>query len=261
MLLRGGIFAPMGRMRAPLPLASGAASGYDVATKSHPSEAIVSETDSFIEEVTEEVRRDKLFAFFRKYGWIAILAVVLIVGGAAYNEWRKARETAAAQAFGDAIMQALEAKTPEARAAALARVSPGRPEGKVVRDLLVAGAKVDGGDTKGALEILDAIGADATQPDIYRQLATFKAVVLRGKSMDKKERLAVLDELAKAGNPFRVAALEQKALAYYEYGNNDKAITVLRTILEEPDATQGLLQRAQQLIVALGGTLDPATGG
>ena len=31
----------------------------------------MSNPDSFIEEVTEEVRRDKLFALFRKYGWIA----------------------------------------------------------------------------------------------------------------------------------------------------------------------------------------------
>ena len=44
----------------------------------------MSETDSFIDEVTEEVRRDKLFALFRKYGWIGIAAVLLIVGGAAW---------------------------------------------------------------------------------------------------------------------------------------------------------------------------------
>ena len=45
---------------------------------------------SFIDEVTEEVRRDRLFAAFRKYGWIGLLLVILVVGGAAYNEWSKA---------------------------------------------------------------------------------------------------------------------------------------------------------------------------
>ncbi|KKK62940.1 hypothetical protein LCGC14_2999320, partial [marine sediment metagenome] len=75
----------------------------------------MSNTDSFIDEVTEEVRRERLFGFLRRYGWIAVLAVVLIVGGAAYNEWRNASERAEAQAFGDALLAALEADSPEAR--------------------------------------------------------------------------------------------------------------------------------------------------
>ena len=67
----------------------------------------VSDTDSFIDEVTEEVRRDQLFALFRKYGWIGILAIVLIVGGASWSEWRKAQAEAKAQAFGDALVAAM----------------------------------------------------------------------------------------------------------------------------------------------------------
>lgn len=45
----------------------------------------MSDTDSFIEEVTEEVRRDRLFGLMRRYGWIAVLAVLLLVGGTAYR--------------------------------------------------------------------------------------------------------------------------------------------------------------------------------
>ena len=40
----------------------------------------MSDTDSFIDEVTEEVKRDRLFATMRKYGWIAVLIVLLLVG-------------------------------------------------------------------------------------------------------------------------------------------------------------------------------------
>ncbi len=68
----------------------------------------LSNPDSFIDEVTEEVRRDRLFAMFRKYGWIGVLAVVAIVGGAAYTEWSKARSEARAQAFGDAVLDAVD---------------------------------------------------------------------------------------------------------------------------------------------------------
>ena len=45
----------------------------------------MSDTDSFIEEVTEEVRRDQLYKYVRKYGWIAIALVVGVVGGIEQN--------------------------------------------------------------------------------------------------------------------------------------------------------------------------------
>ena len=70
----------------------------------------MSNTDSFIEEVTEEVRRERLYKMFRRYGWIGITAVVLLVGGAAWNEWNKAQKAAEAQALGDAILVAAEAR-------------------------------------------------------------------------------------------------------------------------------------------------------
>ncbi|MGR3466542.1 MAG: hypothetical protein ACU0CI_01575, partial [Shimia sp.] len=69
----------------------------------------MSETDSFIAEVDEEVRRDRMMGYLRRYGWIAVLLILIIVGGTAYNEWSKARSEASAQATGDALTAALEA--------------------------------------------------------------------------------------------------------------------------------------------------------
>ena len=45
----------------------------------------MSDTYSFIDEVTEEVRRDRLFGYFRRYGWIPAVIIVALVGGTAYN--------------------------------------------------------------------------------------------------------------------------------------------------------------------------------
>lgn len=217
----------------------------------------MSETDSFIEEVTEEVRRDKLFAFFRKYGWIAILSVILLVGGAAFNEWQKASQRAAAQALGDAVIAANALLDATARADALAAIEGNDAETRAVLRLLEAAERV-ADDPKAALGILDQLSADTKAPEIYRDLASLKAVAIRGNEMNKDQRLAALAALSKAGSPFRAVALEQTALAYVDFGNNDKAIEILLMILDEPDATQGLIQRVQQLIVALGGTLPGA---
>ena len=52
----------------------------------------VSDTDSFIDEVSEEIRREKLFKTFRKYGWIGVALVVIVVGGTGYREYSRAAE-------------------------------------------------------------------------------------------------------------------------------------------------------------------------
>jgi len=218
----------------------------------------VSETDSFIEEVTEEVRRDRLFALYRKYGWIAGVVVVLVVGAASYNEYRKHSERQAAEAFGNTIMQALSNADVAKRAEAIKLVGTDDAAAKPFLAMLQAAVDAENSDRAAALALLDGLANDAATAEPYRSLAKLKAVILRGADQDRAARLAILDELSAAGNPFRPLAMEQKALALYEFGNNQDAIALLLQILDEPGISQDLLRRTQQLIVALGGTLPNA---
>ncbi|MCB2093713.1 MAG: tetratricopeptide repeat protein [Rhodobacteraceae bacterium] len=218
----------------------------------------MSETDSFIEEVTEEVRRDRLFALMRKYGWIGILLVVLIVGGAAYSEWQKAHARASAEAFGDAVMAAMAEDDPAARIAALNAVSADSGSRKAVLEMLAASEAVTNDDREGALAKLNAVIADTTVPDSLRQLAELKSVILAGDAMAPDERGKLLDALAAPGAPFRPLAMEQQALSLIGAGDSDGAVALLRQILEEPDVTAGLRRRTTQLIVALGADPDTA---
>ena len=214
----------------------------------------MSDTDSFIDEVTEEVRRDRLFALMRKYGWIGILAVVLIVGGAAWNEWQKARAQASAESFGDAVTAAVQSDDP---AAALAGIATEGGQ-KAVVAFLGAAQAMEAEDAAGAAEALRAIAADASLPTSYRHLAQLKLILIAGDTMDVAERDAVLAEIATPGAPFRALALEQQALVLVAAGDTEAAIAALRALLLEPELTAGLQARASQLIVALGGNPDAA---
>ena len=217
----------------------------------------MSETDSFIDEVTEEVRRDRLFALFRRYGWIAGLVVVAIVGGAAWNEWRKASERAAAEAFGDAVLAAIAAPD---RAAALAGIAA-EGDRAAIRDLLLASVASEADDRAAALAALEAVAADPDLPAVYRDLARLKWVILSGPDLPAADRDAALDSLAAPGAPYRALALEQQALAQVSAGRTERAIEILQALRQDAAASAGLQRRAAQLIVALGGDVAPGEGG
>lgn len=222
----------------------------------------MSETDSFIDEVTEEVRRDRLFAMFRRYGWIGIATVFLIVGGAAWNEWTKARATAEARAFGGAVIAALGNDDATARRAALSSIPVEGAGDAVARKAMLGFIAADealrAGDRDEALARLDALAADTELDDIFRQMAQLKVVTLAGAGMEAAARDATLAALSAPGAPFRVLALEQQAIALMGAGKRDEALSTARAILQEPDVTPGLRRRVAQLIVVLGG--DPDAG-
>lgn len=211
----------------------------------------MSNPESFIDEVTEEVRRDRLFAAFRKYGWVAALAVAAIVGGAAWNEWQKSQAAARAQGFGDAMLDALDMGGVEERRAALAAL-PADGAQTALKSLMLASDPAE--DKATALAALDALIADAAQPEVYRDLATLRRVMVAGAEMPLADRRAALEAIAAPGRAFRPLAAEQLAYLLIEEGKTDAAIAALAALMQDQEAPQGLRSRAAQVITALGGT-------
>lgn len=212
----------------------------------------MSDTDSFIDEVTEEVRRDRLFGLMKRYGWIGIAAVVAIVGGSAAYEWNKARHDAAAQSYGDAVLAAMSADD-AVRTADLAAITAGSAGQIAVRDMLRASELVREKDTAGAVALLLGVAAQGELPASLRDLADLKAATIAGEGdMTAEARKAVFDRLAVPGNPYRALAMEGQALGLLAAGDEAAAIGVLQQILQEPNVTVGLRRRAGEVLVTLG---------
>ena len=218
---------------------------------------IVSDTDSFIDEVTEEVRRDRLFALVRKYGWIGVLAVLLLVGGAAWNEWRKAQDTAQAQALGDGLLTALTQDTPEAALAQLDQLPTDRAGATLVTGFAKAAQHLAAGDTQAAVAQFETLATDAQIAPAYRQLASFRALTLASTRSTAERRLG-FEALLQSTGILRLLAEEQLALLDIEEGNSDAAKERLYKIIADAETTAGLRRRAAQLIVALGGSVPQA---
>jgi len=213
---------------------------------------MLSESESFIEEVSDEVRRDKLFKIFKKYGWILALVVVSIVGGTAYNEWNKAQLETMARLHGD-LMQA-------ARAAgdvdALRPLTEGDAPLTVLAQFERSNILTAAGDTVGAVQALRAVTQNLDAPAIYTDLAWLKIIMLDGANMAENERNDAYERLTAPNGPYRLLAQEQRAMQYVRDGDIDAAKAELAKLLVDPSITPGLRNRAQQLIVALGGSLE-----
>lgn len=220
----------------------------------------MSQTDSFIDEVTEEVRRDRLFRLMRRYGWIAILAVLVLVGGAAWNEYRKAQVTRVAQQTGDAMIAALRENDPVKRGEMLAGLQSDNPGARAVAAFLTAGEQVESGEFDAAFATLSAVENTQDLPLIYRQLAAFKKLSIQGGKVDTETRRAGFEALIGPGSQVRMLAEEQLALIEIETGEHLAAIARLQAILSDAEATAGLRRRATQLIVSLGGVPEMIPG-
>lgn len=218
----------------------------------------MSNPDSFIEEVTEEVRRDRLFGLFRKYGWIGVLIVVGLVGGTIWTEWSKSRAEARAQAFGDAIIDALDHGAPDERREALAAI---RTDGAQTALLQLILASDPDEDRAATLAALDRVAVDATLQPTYRDLAVLRRVLVAGAEMPLADRRAALEGIAQPGRPYRPLASELLAYLLIEDGKLDEAIAAMTALMQDQEASGALRARLGQMVTALGGTVPDASAG
>ncbi len=214
----------------------------------------MSDTDSFIDEVTEEVRRDRLYGLLRRYGWIAVVVILLIVGGAAFSEYRKAQTRAAAEQLGDDIISALAANEASDRAASLSAIQTDDAGGQAILGMLTASAQANADDIDAAVATLGTISSNGDVPEVYRAIASFKALTLQAETLSPDDLRLQFEALAQPGAPMRLLAEEQLALIDLQSGDDAAAMDRLQRIFQDAEASGAIQQRVAQLIVALGGT-------
>jgi len=220
----------------------------------------MSDTDSFIEEVSEEVRRDRMFDLFRRYGWIAVAAVLLLVGGAAWNEWSRSQQQTQAEALGDAVVAALQLKDAAQRAAALQDIQSQTADGQAMVQLLSAAELAADDRASDALTQLAAVRENDEGQSIYRQIDAFKFLVIPNSGSSVEDRQSGLEALISSGSALRVLAEEQLALLDIELGNEADAVARLQRLLEDSEITPGVRRRVTQLITSLGATPGETLG-
>jgi len=213
----------------------------------------LSNNESFIQEVSEEVRRDRLYRILKKWGWIGIAVIVVLVGGASFNEWNKDSKMNSARNLGDRVLSAVGNKDSiELKDIETSNLSQDIFIKNLLSAILLSDNKLDA-SKKALEEIRDLPGITKT----YRELNAFKLglLVLKEDNLTGDERFSVFEGLVEPGSPFRLLAKEQQALLLIEQGKLELAIKALSEISVDSETTASLKRRVTQLRISLGG--DP----
>ena len=213
----------------------------------------MSNNESFIQEVSEEVRRDRLYRILKKWGWIGIAVIVALVGGASFNEWNKDSKMNSARNLGDRVLSAVSNKDPiELKEIETSNISQDIFIKNLLSAILLSDNKLDA-SKKALEEIRDLPSITKT----YRELNAFKLglLLLKEDNLTSDERFGVFEEFVEPGSPFRLLAKEQQALLLIEQGKLELAIKALSQISVDSETTASLKRRVTQLRISLGG--DP----
>lgn len=212
------------------------------------------QNEALIREVDDAVRQDDVLNFWKRYG--VLLGVVIVLGLAAFGGyliWQN-RQQQQAEAMAARFSQVLGGiaanKVDEPALAALSKADqPGYRAAALLTSAGIASAK---GDIKAAIATLGTIAGDASLPQAYRDLAIIRRTALEFDSLPPQAVIDRLKPFAEAGNPWFGSAGEMSALAYLKLGKPDLAGALLAAMAGDAAVPRTIQTRAAQLASSLG---------
>jgi len=213
-------------------------------------------SETFVREVDENLRRDRLRDAAKKYsGWL-IAAVVLFLGASGgYIYWqdyqRKQNEKAVeqlAQVFTEVSKG--QTQTAPARLDTLSK-----DHSKAVRASAGFGRAamaIEQNDPKLAIAKFRGMAEDTSLPRPFRDLALIRQTALEFDSLKPEEVIARMQPLTKPGAPWFGSAGELTAMALIKQGKKAEAGRLFAAIARDEQAPEPLRGRAVQMASSLG---------
>ena len=225
--------------------------------------------DSFLREVEEELRSDKLKAFWRRFAPFiiggAVLIVLLVAANEAWKWWRSSTAADASDRYYAAAGLAGNGDVDGAQAA-FAELAANGPEGyATLARFQEAALLAEQGNTEAAIAAYDALAAGLDRQRL-RELAYILGAYLAVDHLDAAAVEQRVGGLTGEGSPMRNSAREALGLAHYKAGDIEEARANFEAIAADPNAGQDMQLRAfvylEQLAstgVAVSATLTEAT--
>lgn len=212
----------------------------------------MSEDDSFIRQVNEDLRSDQMKSLWDRFGkvliGIAILIVLATAGTRGYQYWQETQASASGDAFLAALTLAREGDSEGALEALAKLESDGFGSYPVLARMKAASVKAEAGDFQEAISSFTVIGNDSGVPDAIREVARVRAAYLLVDHGSYEDVSGQVEALTTGSNPMRHSAREALGLAAYKAGNAQSAMDWFQMIVDDTQSPQSIVGRANILI-------------
>lgn len=212
--------------------------------------------DTFLKEVDENLRRDRMTDFFKSYGkWVAVAVVLFLaaVGGWIYWEERQNRASSDQSEQLHALLTDLSAGKTQTVPQRVAELEKSHSD--VVRasaTLTDAAVALEKNNRSAAIAKYRELASDEGLAQPFRDVATVRMTALEFDSLKPEEVIARLQPLAKAGNPWFGSAGEMTALALMKQNKNAEAGRMFAAIAADTQVPNSIRSRAVQVAGTLG---------
>lgn len=212
--------------------------------------------EAFLREVDDDLRRDRMEQFMKRYGaWLVVAVILFLVAVAGYLYWQK-KQQQKASAQSEELMAIYNDIGAGKTDAAKKKLQPlENASSDLVRSLALlteAAIALDANDRDTALAKYKTVSADNDLPDPYRDLALVRATSLEFDKLKPEEVISRMEPLTKPGNPWFGSAGELTAMAYIKQGHNDQAGRLFAAIAADKQVPETMRNRAVQIAGTLG---------
>lgn len=218
--------------------------------------------EAFLREVDDEVRRDDLTRFWKRYGLWA--AAALLIGLAAFGAYLFAqhRGREAAGRAGEQLQTAYDALANgqfDKAAPVLAELATSDRDGyRALARFSQADVLLGQGNVKGAAAKFAEVANDASLAQPFRDLALIRQTAAEYDTLRPQVVVDRLRPLAVPGNPWLGSAGEMMAVAQLRLNQRGPAGQLFARIARDEGVPESLRQRAVQMASLLGVDATPA---
>ena len=213
-------------------------------------------SESFKREVDENLRRDQLQDFFKKYGNLIAVAVVLFLAASGGYIWWRQHQVQEHEGQVEKLAQVYKDIGSGSTGQAPQELDTLSKSGsKTVRASALfarAALALQQNDAKLATATYKSIADDSSYPEPYRHVALVRQTALEFDSLKPDEVISRLAPLAKRGEPWFGSAGEMTALAMVKQGKRQEAGQLYAAIAKDPAVPETIRARAVQVAGSLG---------
>ncbi len=215
------------------------------------------DNEAFLREVDDELRKDQLQSFWKRWGRLLVGGTVAALALFAAYLWWDARQVAAAEAEGETLSLALDELSSGQQGKAesdLKTLAASKNDGyRASAKMALAALSLQRGDVKSAAATFGEVAKDEEVAQPWRDLALIRQTAAEYDTLAPDATIARLKALSVKGSPWFGSAGEMVALSYLRLGKPELAAKLFDDMAKDESVPDTIRSRAIQMASALGG--------